>query len=301
MRATHRVQFSNYKSSLWALRKRKRHRPSDIFKNKVCDVCVKNPGVSHSDIGLANNCTSSQISKWMKKRFGVDHWGKAKDANSPHRVEKKAKFAEAELELYDRFLYRRSVTGLYVDGVWLKVQMRKILNVLRPLGYSTFKTSNGWLWRFCSRWRITSQAKTDGKTETAENRKEKILQVIEEYRLLQRSSPQTDPVFGRFSPDRHWATDQIPISLSHPRKRSLNPKGQPCRISSVVRKALARRQATIQLTIRAQGEQIVPPVVILSGKGLRLSHEELQCMLGLEVEVYYQPKAWCDRYVLFAI
>lgn len=274
---------------------KRRYRRTWPARRKILDICLNNPGISHADIGLANNCSSSQISKWFKTLSCVASWAGAPDANKPQRIEKRARFFEAEVELYDRFLHRRKVKGLYVDGLWLKQNMKKILRTFRPWGYSTFKASQGWLWRFCRRWKISSQAKTDGKTESAECRKIKIEEVINAYKDIQ-SQGFNDPVFGRFSPEQHWSVDQIPFSFSHPRRRSLNSIGTHCRISGVVRANWARRQASIQLTIRAVGEQLVPPVIILKGTGKEIKPEELEHILGLQrVLVYYQPKAWCDR------
>ena len=167
----------------------------------------KTQGLSHTDVGLVFNCTSSQISKWMKLRFSQELWENSPDAHKPQRAESRAKFKVAETELYDRFLHRRKSQGLFVDGLWLRKEMRQILETLRPRGYLKFRCSNGWLYRFCSRWNITSQAKTDGKTETAESRKAKIVGCIADYMRLQRSKPPTDSRFGRFSPSQHWSTD----------------------------------------------------------------------------------------------
>jgi hypothetical protein len=49
------------------------------------------------------------------------------------------------------------------------------------------------------------------------------------------------------------------------------------------------------LTIRAHGEQIVPPVLIVRGTGQRVSDAELEHYASLKhVIVYFQERAWAD-------
>ena len=87
------------------------------------------------------------------------------------------------------------------------------------------------------------------------------------------------------------------MPFAYPRKRSLNPIGEPCKISGVLSSGLAKRQASIHLTIRASGEQIVPPVIIVRGYGRSVDPREFAHMLSMpSIKVYYQPKAWCDHH-----
>ena len=87
------------------------------------------------------------------------------------------------------------------------------------------------------------------------------------------------------------------MPFAYPRTRSLNPIGKPCKISGVLASGLSKRQASIHLTIRAVGEQVVPPVLILRGLGRAVDPTEFAHYLGLEnIKGYYQPKAWCDTH-----
>jgi len=296
MHCKHEVEYKQYLSHLEEGRKKTRHRPTIQQKKKVIDIVIANPGISHSDIARTHNTTSSAISKWMKQRFDIESWRDQK-GKKVQRVESRGIFHECEVELYARFLERRVKHALYVDGIWLKHQMHLIMNVLKPRGYHTFCYSNGWCYRFCKRWHITSQARTDGKTESPEVRRAKIVAVLGKYMEIQNSGPVTDPAYGRFQPDQHWHVDGIPMPFSHPRYRSLNPVNSPCRISGVVEGGWAKRQATVHLCIRALGEQVVPAVVILRGYGRSQSAEEMAAWLGLShVLVYYQPRAYCDAH-----
>jgi hypothetical protein len=62
---------------------------------------------------------------------------------------------------------------------------------------------------------------------------------------------------------------------------------------------LDKRQASIQLCIRAEGQQLVRVGIIFRGRGRRLAAGELQVydMLRPFLCVYFQPKAWLDGFV----
>jgi hypothetical protein len=239
--------------------------------------------------GLPKSC----LSRYFQQSFDVEFWGK--NPKKKEVVEGHALFCEAERELHERFLHRRKVLGFFVDGHWLRHQMKKILKLFRPKGWKSFKYSNGWLYRFCTRYRISSQARTDQKSHSEEYRVKQIVDFVAEYLKLQKAGPAVDPLFGRFSPERHWHVDQIPMPFSFPRTRSLNPIGTPCLIKGVVSTGLSKRQCSIHLTIRAQGEQIVPPVIIFAGLGRGVCEDEIREWAKLNhVLVFFQKKAWCD-------
>ena len=147
MSRAHHLEHTLRKENLRTNAVKTRYRFSNAKKKEIMNICLANKGIPHSDIGIVNRCTSSQISKWMKKRLDMTKWREKPGDTQP--VEKKGRFKESEVELYDRFLDRRLVTGLYVDGIWLKNEMKQILSLYRPIGYKKFKYSNGWLSRFC--------------------------------------------------------------------------------------------------------------------------------------------------------
>ena len=168
MSALHPKQYRRRKFLINQSKLKKRFRIDWKRKRSILQVCLDNPGISHSEIGTLNNCTSSQISKWMEICLDPQNWATASSAKIVRKIEKTGLFKEAEVELYDRFLYRRLHHGLYVDGYWLKQEMTSILDIYKPTGWRSFKASNGWLYRFCLRWNISCQAKTDGKSESPE-------------------------------------------------------------------------------------------------------------------------------------
>jgi hypothetical protein len=78
----------------------------------------------------------------------------------------------------------------------------------------------------------------------------------------------------------------------------LNGIGRPCFIFQP-KGDLDKRQASIQLCIRAEGEQLVRVGIIFRGRGEQVKAGE-RAMYGLLkpfICVYFQPKAWCDGHV----
>lgn len=57
---------------------------------------------------------------------------------------------------------------------------------------------------------------------------------------------------------------------------------------------LDKRQCTAQLTVFADGEPRVKPLLIFKGTGKRISLLELT-KYDKRVTVQFQPKAWCDE------
>ena len=55
---------------------------------------------------------------------------------------------------------------------------------------------------------------------------------------------------------------------------------------------LDKRQATLQLCIRAEGDQDVKPAIVFRGKENVSSAEKTQ--FDQDVDVYFQPSAWMD-------
>ena len=97
---------------------------------------------------------------------------------------------------------------------------------------------------------------------------------------------------GRFAAEVMFHMDQIPLPFVLDSSRSLNAIGRPCYIFQPGGD-LDKRQATIQLCIRAAGGQIVRPAIIFRGMGMRLNAYERALSISLSrfITVYFQPKA----------
>jgi hypothetical protein len=88
--------------------------------------------------------------------------------------------------------------------------------------------------------------------------------------------------------------DQVPIPFCSTNKRTLNPIGRPCRVETDTGKD--KRQATLQLTIRAKGKQIVKPELFFFGQGIQIQPEETAFYDALDtIKIRWQKNAWADE------
>ena len=121
-------------------------------------------------------------------------------------------------------------------------------------------------------------------------------------RDLQLSQPQQCPTYGRFSGDRIYHMDQIPLAfvLNPQHIYTLNSIGEPVFLLAPKGSGLDKRQATLQLCIRAEGDQHVRLGIIFKGTGQGATQEEKDLYRSLSnlIFVYWQPNAWADEEVM---
>jgi hypothetical protein len=92
--------------------------------------------------------------------------------------------------------------------------------------------------------------------------------------------------------------DQIPLPFILRMDKTLHIRGEPVYIAKPKGSSgLSKRQASIQLCIRAQGRQVVRIAVIFAGQGMQVTDEEARLYQQLSpfLQVYFQPKAWADE------
>ena len=149
------------------------------------------------------------------------------------------------------------------------------------------------MYRFCKRFEITDQAKTNKKEHPLATRLSTV-QGFHSWLLyeLQHSGEIRSEKYGRFPGHLQFHCDQIPIPFVFGGTRSKNPRGQQCRIAQPG-SGLDKRQCTLHLTIRAEGEQIVKPILVFRGVGVGIRAEEL-VQYPENIKVVWQPKAWVD-------
>jgi hypothetical protein len=93
--------------------------------------------------------------------------------------------------------------------------------------------------------------------------------------------------------------DQIPMPFVFSSKRTLHFKGDTdVPIRHPDGSGLEKRQCTLQLCIRAEGPQIIRPMLIFRGQG-HVGRAELLYYDSLDsIQVTWQTKAWADRRVM---
>ena len=208
----------------------------------------------------------------------------------------------AEVQLYTRFLWRRTVQRLRTGRSWLQRNMRNIL--AQDHNITDFAASDGWTANFCNRWDITNQSRSNKhKTPLAE----RLPEIKKFHRWLiyglQRSEPQRSLKYGRFDPQRMFHMDQVPLPFSSSSKTTLNMKSEQCSIREPAGSGASKRFCTLQVTICADpwnGLQMKLEI-IFRGTGSRISVAERRHYRGLgNITVRWQPKAWCDEKVMMA-
>lgn len=242
----------------------------------------------------------SSLSKWRKSASMWYEEEKLLDEikNTKRIRVQTARFPLCEDELFMRFTFRRKVHGLPVDGYWIKSEFQLILSEMQPPNWKEGDMrSNGWLYGWVNRYNLSSQLKTDKKMVSVEARLPQMQNFWRNVMATQRAFPQKDPIYGAFPARNVWNIDQIPLGFALNPKRSYNRKNEPCWIMIAGTSGLDKRQASIHLTLRAEGKQIMPPVIILKNNtfGEGIPDSEKQELAKLGVLFYYQPKAWADK------
>ena len=251
---------------------------------------------------------------WQKRRGHLRKWLNACGSvrNSIKRGQKRSRrhgavrpsaYPDCEDELYVRFIFRRTALGYPCNHFWLITEFKKILTEVNPDTWNGASMSKRWAVNFCVRFNISTQAKNNIKDTDQVDRLEAI-QAFHQYLILvlQMSAPQLDSKYGRFSPNRMFHVDQVPLPFACDRGRTLNPRGaKSCRIAGVSTSGLEKRQATVQLWICAEpSRQIIKPTIIFRGSRgpkskLPWASERAIYDTLTNVRVAFQPNAWADE------
>ena len=207
----------------------------------------------------------------------------------------KSPFEAENEQLFSDFAFHRQARGEEVDKNWLKERMIAIMKQRKPVGFASFKASNGWLQRFLRKYRISNQVQTEKKPISNAQRVPVLKAFHQELMELQRTMGKNvrDPVFGRFGPYAVWNMDQIPFSFARSHRRSYNFKNCYNWLKNQGPSGINKRMCTIILTLRAAGEQIVPPFILFKGKG-KLSAEKLAELDEAGIPYGFNENAWAN-------
>ena len=119
-----------------------------------------------SKVGWFYWISPSLLNKWKRpqNRLITEHHMRSRNRRRKRAgLGRPARFPEQEDLLYMMFYNRRVYKGLRVSHRWLQLRFRLILMAEKPEGWETFKYSNCWSAKFCKRYRISDQAKTNKK------------------------------------------------------------------------------------------------------------------------------------------
>ena len=260
-------------------------------------------GDAHQAKVLISNRTgvsSSNLYKWVQNKDFIFRCARTPRLGNKNRFRLVLpKWPEAELQLYFRFIYRRRYQALRVSRKWLRDNLKDI-RANRGHDVDGWYPSEGWCSRFCRRWEITSQCRTNKKKFSIEERMPAIQAFHQDWIYgIQRSGVQRCPKYGQYPASTIYSTDQVPMPFSSPAKRSLNEKGSKRGNRFTGASEDDKRFCTLNVTLCAkEDEQDVRIELIFrnetQGAGLT-ANERAYYDNFPNVQVRWQPSAWADE------
>jgi hypothetical protein len=239
----------------------------------------------------------SLLSKWVKARHEVFARARMRGKSGLRKFRPDGgHHGDLEATLYGLFVWRRKYQRLKTSYTWLRESMQDLLQA-----QAVYKNpSQGWCIRFCARWDITHQCRTNKHKTPVQDR----LPAIRKFHTfliygLQRTHPQRCPKYGRFPPHLMYHMDQVPLAFSPGSKRTLNMKNEPCEMAEPGGSGASKRFCTLQVCICAKAdEQRVNIEIYFRGKGNRLSQVEKDFYATLpNINVRFQEKAWVNEII----
>ena len=162
---------------------------------------------------------------------------------------------------------------------------------------SKFKGSQNWSQRFKKRHGISFRRRTNKKKQAADDGRQTIQKSHRDLREAVKSRRRRlhstqDVKYGRWTPKNRYNIDQVPLPFVVDQEKTYDVTGNKQVWVSQPSSGLDKRQATLQLCIRAEGDQHVKPAVVFRGKGNVSSAEKTQ--YDQDVDVFFQTSAWMD-------
>jgi hypothetical protein len=162
------------------------------------------------------------------------------------------------------------------------------------------KGSSNWFQRFKKRHKIVLRRRTNKKKDCADDGRVTIQNFHRNLRQAlkttrRRNKTSIHPKYGRWLPNNRYNIDQVPLPFVVDQEKTYDTLGSKQVWVAQPSSGLDKRQATLQLCIRAEGEQNVKPALVFRGKGRVEKVEKEQYDKG--VDVYVQSCAWVDEEV----
>ena len=141
--------------------------------------------------------------------------------------------------------------------------------MLRPDEYGDFRGSDGWMFKFLKRHSFSIRRKTNGKTQSAEERKPGIQRFHAKLRQrLIKDQPivnMHDKVYGAYQPQRRYNVDQVPLPLFVPRTTINQTGARRVAIKGTRGDDSEKRFCTLQTCVRLTNQVTLPNGKIKAG------------------------------------
>ena len=207
------------------------------------------------------------IGRWVRDEAKIK---KSKKASKRVSFTRQCQFPEMEEELYREYKQLRR-QGFKIKGYWFKERAKQLLKEMNP--DSSFKFSDSWFDGFKSRHRISLRRATNVCQKPASDKRAAVQQFHQNIRRAAHEERPTRPV-GRFALQQIANVDQTPLPFTFASGGTYADSGDKTVWVRGGASGLDKRQCTAQITLFADGEPRVKPLLIFKGKGKRISLRE---------------------------
>ena len=161
--------------------------------------------------------------------------------------------------------------------------------------YGGFKFSTSWFQGFQRRQHISLRKRTNqAQRQPAHYRT--VIQSFHQFirKVAEPKDYEQSHDIGRFKLENIANMDQTPMPFEVGTTTTYNDTGARTVWIKSLGSGLDKRQATVQLTVHANGIAQTPPMIVFRGKGLRITSKERN-QWDKRVVVKFQEKAWVDE------
>jgi hypothetical protein len=221
-----------------------------------------------------------------------------------------AKYPNAENQTM-LWVKRMRGKGTKVTSRLTKAKMRLHVRQHHPgdAAALVFKASAGWLKRFMGRYRLTWRRRNDNATKSVDELMPSVAKFINDLRALRVSKPSVlvdnnpatlfDVRYGMYGPYNTLDVDQVPLPFASADPSTLEFIGTQRVWIKTPGSGLDKRQATLQLLIRALGKQPKPCLLFRGCPELKRQYDKdnrvrEEAEYDDDVVVLWQAKAWAD-------
>ena len=194
---------------------------------------------------------------------------KSKKGSKHVKPQRKAVYPDMEEVLYQE--HRRK--GLKVKGYWFKARARQLMSEMHP--DAPFCVSEGWFTGFKVRHSISFRRSINTAQRPPADKMDLIRQFHREIRKTAAvGEGDEQQSVGRFKLSQIANMDQTPLPFSFCEGPTYADTGEKTVWVRGGASGMEKRQCTVQLTIFADGEPRVKPLIIFKGKGPRIPFRE---------------------------
>ena len=232
--------------------KAKRKSYTREFKLKVVTFYRENNLYQTSKFFSLNTKT---VLRWTQDDQKIE---KAKKGSKHIQHNRRAMYPEVEAELYREYRQLRK-RGLKVKGYWFKVRAKQLLAEKVP--EASFLFSDGWFDAFKQRHRISLRRATNVSQKPADDKRGAIQGFHLTIREVAREGEIKGPL-GQFLLHQVANMDQTPLPFCFSNGETYADTGDKTVWVRGGASGLEKRQCTAQLTVFADGQPHVKPLLI---------------------------------------